>query len=128
MTNLLLWVGLVAIVLAMVVSLLIALKIDAKFKRYRDEDDARANDVGEKLGALDSLRAAAEERAEAVAARTTSSLEVIHGLVNSQMTVPTHAPPGRVTHAARGSFRSRRSLRRERERPVRPRCVRPGPR
>ena len=42
--------------------------------------------------------------------------------------VPTHAPPGRVTHAARGSFRSRRSLRRERERPVRPRCVRPGPR
>ena len=40
--------------------------------------------------------------------------------------VTTHAPHGRVTHAARGSFRSRRSVRRERERQGRPRCARPG--
>ena len=86
MTNPLLWVGLLAIVVAMVVPLLIALRIDARMKAYRDVDSARADVVGSKLVALETMTDAAERRAQADATHTTSALEVIHGLVNSQMT------------------------------------------
>lgn len=86
MTNPQLWVGLLAILLVMVVPLIVATRIDARMKKYRVEDTARADDVGDKLAALDTLAAAANHRAETVAADTSNALEVIHGLVNSQMT------------------------------------------